>query len=443
MDARFVPFARACPASIAEPVSLPPAEYMEKPGPRWTDDSSPASDDRLRAAPPAWRRATLAMFLGGFATFAMLYSTQPLLPLFAETFAIGAARASLSVSAGTAALAVALIPASVLADRYGRDRVMKMSLALAAAVASASALVDDFNHLLILRVLLGAALAGLPAAAMAYLGAEVDPPAQGKTMGIYIAGNALGGMSGRLLAALLADLGEMGGWRLALFVPGLLGVIAALVFWRYLPPSRHFHPRAAAPRRILADARAIFTDAGLPWLFATGALAMGCFIGVYNYLGFHLMQAPFNFSQRAIGAVFLLYLVGSWSSAFAGQLADRHGRRRVQWGMVLAMLAGLALTLVGQPAVLIAGVAIFTFGFFAAHTLSSSWVAHRGKEQRGLATAIYLSAYYLGASLIGSLSGFAWTHGGWLGIVAALALCLLVLFAIVLRLKKLPVEGDY
>jgi YNFM family putative membrane transporter len=379
------------------------------------------------------------MFIGGFSTFAMLYSTQPLLPLFAETFAISAARASLSVSAGTAALALALIPASVFADRYGRDRVMKISLMLAAVVALASSMVNDFDHLLLLRALLGVALAGLPAAAMAYLGAEVAATSQGKTMGIYIAGNALGGMSGRLIASLLTD---VGGWRLALLVPGVIGLVAALLFWRYLPPSRHFQPRAAAPRRILGDAYAIFTDPGLPALFATGALAMGCFIGVYNYLGFHLLQAPFNFSQSAIGAVFLLYLVGTWSSTFAGQLADRHGRRRVQWGVVLAMLLGLALTLSAHLALLIAGIAVFTFGFFATHSLSSSWVARRGKERRGLATAVYLSCYYLGASLIGSLSGFAWARGGWHGIVIALALCILVMLAIVLWLKKLPVDGD-
>ncbi|MDR2688481.1 MAG: MFS transporter [Azoarcus sp.] len=380
------------------------------------------------------------MFLGGFATFAMLYSTQPLLPLFVEAFSIGAARASLSVSAGTAALALTLIPASILADRYGRDRVMKISLALAALIALVSAAVDDFDHLLLLRALLGVALAGLPAAAMAYLGAEVAAISQGKTMGLYIAGNALGGMSGRLLAALLTDLGN---WRLALFVPGLLGLIAAFIFWRCLPPSRHFQPRTAMPRRILADARTIFADPGLPWLFATAALAMGCFIGIYNYLGFHLMQAPFHFSQSAIGAIFLLYLVGTWSSTFAGQLADRHGRRQVQWWMVSAMLAGLVLTLLEYLVLLIAGVAMFTFGFFATHSLSSSWVARRGKERRGLATALYLSSYYLGASLIGSLSGFAWTHSGWNGIVIALAIGILTLLAIVLWLKKLPVDGDH
>lgn len=398
---------------------------------------SPTTTEKLESGTEAFKRANQAMFVGGFATFAMLYATQPLLPLLSSEFGISPASASLSVSAGTAALALMLIPASVLADRSGREKVMKVSLALAALIALACAAVNDFSQLLILRALLGASLAGLPAAAMAYIGEEVSPRAQGKAMGLYIAGNALGGMSGRVLSALLTDLGS---WRIALLTLGVLGIVSAAVFWYRLPPSRHFRARAASLSRILDDARHISRDAGLPWLFLTALLAMGVFIGVYNYLGFRLLEAPFNLGQSAIGAIFLLYVVGSWASAFAGQLTDRFGRRKVQWIVVMIMISGLLLTLSDALALLIAGVAIFTFGFFATHSISSGWVARRGQERRGLATAIYLTFYYLGASLIGSLSGFAWSLGRWNGIAAVLGLCLLLLLAIVLRLKKLPAD---
>ena len=101
----------------------------------------------LDAGTAAYRRANLAMFVGGFATFAMLYGTQPILPLLSEAFDISPASASLSVSAGTAALALLLIPASILSDRIGRMRVMKTSLTLAAIVALASPFVTDFNQL--------------------------------------------------------------------------------------------------------------------------------------------------------------------------------------------------------------------------------------------------------------------------------------------------------
>jgi YNFM family putative membrane transporter len=401
----------------------------------------PASAPPLAADPPllqagsaAYRRANLAMFVGGFATFAMLYGTQPMLPLFAAAFGVDAATASLTVSAGTAALALMLIPASVLSDRLGRAAVIKGSLALAALIALGSAVVTDFNQLLVLRALLGAVLAGLPASAMAYLGEEVAPDAQGRAMGLYIAGNALGGMSGRVLAALLT---EWGSWRLGLGMLGVLGVAAAFVFWRGLPASRHFHARPARLDRIARDARGIFADPGLPWLFLTAFLAMGAFVGLYNYLGFHLMAAPFNLGQSAIGAIFLLYLVGTWASAQAGRLADRHGRRNVLWVMVAIMGAGLALTAAPHLAAIVGGVAVFTFGFFATHSLASGWVGRRAQERRALAAALYLCCYYLGASVIGSLAGLAWGAGAWGGLLAMLGLCALGTFAIALWLRRL------
>ncbi len=394
----------------------------------------------LEVGTPAYRRANLAMFVGGFATFAMLYGTQPILPLLRDVFGVSAAAASLTVSAGTAALALLLIPASVLSDRLGRLWVMKGSLALAAVVALASAFVTGFDQLLVLRALLGAALAGLPAAAMAYLGEEVAPQAQGRAMGLYIAGNALGGMSGRFLSALFT---EWGSWRIALAMLGVLGCIAAVLFWRSLPPSRHFRPRPARLGRIWHDARAIAADAGMPWLFLTAFLLMGAFVGLYNYLGFRLMDAPFGLGQTTIGAIFGLYLVGTWASAWGGQLADRHGRRNILWLMVAVMAAGLALTLAPTLTPIIAGVAVFTFGFFAAHSVASGWVGRRARERRALAAALYLCSYYLGASIIGTLSGMAWEGWRWSGVAAILGACVATTLAFAAsRLRRLqPLSG--
>ena len=124
----------------------------------------------LEAGSEGYRKANLALFVAGFACFAMLYGTQPILPLLVEVFGVAPATASLSVSAGTITLAAMLIPASVLSDRFGRQQLMRWSLVAAALFATLAALVTDFTQLLVLRGLLGIAIAGVPAAAMAYLG---------------------------------------------------------------------------------------------------------------------------------------------------------------------------------------------------------------------------------------------------------------------------------
>jgi YNFM family putative membrane transporter len=403
-----------------------PAHSAARPGP---------SPDQLEAGTPGYRRANLAMFVGGFATFAMVYSTQPLLPLLAAEFGVGAASASLTVSATTAGLALMLIPASVLADRLGRQQVMKAALVIAALFALATAFAPDFGSLLVLRTLLGGVIAGLPAAAMAYIGEEIAPGAQARAMGLYIAGNALGGMSGRFVAALLTDWSS---WRVALGMIGVLGAVSALVFWRRLPASRNFRARAATPARIFADTLAIYRDPGLPALFLVAFLAMGGFVGLYNFLGFRLLEPPYGLGQSAIGAIFLLYLVGTWASAASGRLAERRGRRKVLWPMVAVMGAGLALTLARPLWLIIAGVGVFTFGFFAAHALASGWVGRRAGERRALASALYLSSYYLGASVLGSLAGTAWADWRWAGVAALVGLCVLFTGACALWLRRLP-----
>ena len=399
--------------------------------------ASPDSPAPLEAGSAGYRRANLAMFVAGFACFAMLYGTQPILPLLVEVFGVAPTTASLSVSAGTIALAAMLIPASLLSDRYGRQQLMRWSLVAAAIFAFLSALVTDFEQLLVLRALLGLSIAGVPAAAMAYLGEEIAPGAQGRAMGLYIAGNALGGMSGRFFAALLTDFGD---WRLALAALGALGAVAAIVFWRTLPESHHFERRSVALRSLRKDVIAIYTDAGLPWLFVTAFLLMGAFVGLYNFLGFRLTEAPFGLSTTSIGAIFLLYAIGSWSSAWSGRLVDRLGRRKVLWVMIGITAIGLLTTLSGQLAVIIVGVALFTFGFFGAHTTASGWVGRRAGAQRALASALYLSSYYLGSSVLGTATGFAWSWQAWPGVVAMLALSIAAVLLVSLRLRSLPLK---
>lgn len=392
-----------------------------------------SSSGRLVAGSPAFRHVNVAMFFGGFASFAMLYGTQPLLPLLSAEFSLDPAAASLAVSAGTAGLALSLIPASVLSDRFGRVRLMKLSLAASAVVCTASAFVADFAQLLVLRALLGVAIAGLPAAAMAYLAEEIAPAAQGRAMGLYIGGNALGGMSGRFLAAMVTE-GQS--WRLALGLLGVLGVVAAVLFWRRLPASHHFRERDAALGRILRDTRAMLADPGLPWLFLIGFLLMGTFIALYNYLAYRLVEAPYRLGQSAIGTIYLLYLLGSAASALAGRLADRHGRRNVLWIMLALLAAGLLITLAAPLPAIVAGVAVSTFGFFTAHALASGWVSRRAPERPALAAALYLFGYYLGASIIGTAAGKAWSAGGWPGLVAMLGACTLVMIGAALRARR-------
>src|SRR5262249_12875878 len=152
------------------------------------------------------------------------------------------------------------------------------------------------------------------------------------------AGSAIGGMVGRILVSILTDVLS---WRIALGTIGGCGVVGALVFWRVAPPSRSFAPRTHDWASFFASVRYLAQDAALPWLYSEGFLLMGAFITIYNYVAFHLQASPYSLSQTAVGALFLLYIVGSFSSTWFGQLAGRLGRRRVFWIPIVILLGGV------------------------------------------------------------------------------------------------------
>lgn len=392
------------------------------------------AEAQIKADSPEFKAATRAMAWGGFSAFSVMYGLQPLMPMLSEDFHISATVASGVISAAAAGLAIFLIPASIVARRYGLKRVMCVALGASALLTLLAAFATGFTQLLLFRGLLGIALAGFPAVGMAYLSEEIEPQALGRAMGLYIAGNALGGLLGRLIMAFLA---EWVSWRMALGSLGTVGLLVTFGFWRNLPDSRHSESYQFDVKAWWGDVRMHWSDAGLPWLFLQGFLLMGCYVSFYNYLGYRLVAPPFEFRHSWLGLISLMNIVGMFASAWAGRLADCYGRRKVMWWMVTVMLAGLVSTVTNILSILALGTAIFTFGFFGAHAIASSWVGRRANKAKALAASFYLCAYYMGSSWLGSLSGVMWGRNGWMGVVLFLSSLLLVCVAGAVRLRSL------
>lgn len=393
-----------------------------------------APEARIERGTAAFRRTNLAVFAAGFSTFALLYCVQPLLPAFSREFGIGAAASSLAVSLTTATLAVSMLAIGSVSEAVGRKPVMVASLVAAALLTIASALVPGWRSFLVLRAVEGIAFAGLPAIAMAYLSEEMGRASIGLAMGLYVGGTGLGGMAGRLLTAAITD---MVSWRPAVATIGVLGVVAAVIFWRSLPPSRHFHPRPLAVRELAGSFARHLSEVGLLALFSEGFLVMGSFVTIYNYIGYRLLAPPYSLSQTAVGTIFTVYLVGIGSSAWLGDLGGRIGRGRLLWVTIAIMLAGVAATFAQPLTTVVAGIALLTFGFFAAHSIVSSWVGLRAHHARAQASSLYLFFYYAGSALAGSAGGFFWTAHGWRGVAGFVTVLLVAALVIALWLTRL------
>ncbi len=363
---------------------------------------------------------------------------QPLLPELATRFRVDAATATLSVSFGTFGLGIALLLAGPATEVWGRTRLMHLSLFASSAVGIACAFAPTWEVLLGLRALQGFALAGLPAVATAYLREEVHTSAASRATGLYIGGTALGGMSGRLIVGTVADLL---GWRWATAVIGLLGLACAVTVLILLPKSRNFRPVAARPAQIVGLFRKALSDPALLALYGVSGTLMGGFVAVYNAVGFRLEGPPYSLPLTLASMVFLSYAVGSFSSSYAGRLADRHDRRRVVPWAVVVCLGGLGLMAFRPLVVVIIGMIVLTAGFFAAHGVASGWVAARSAARgggAGQAASLYLFAYYLGSSVFGSVAGVAWTQGHWPGVTLLVGVLWLVALGLTLLLRRIP-----
>ncbi|MFC8080833.1 MFS transporter [Streptomyces sp. NPDC057307] len=390
--------------------------------------SSPA--EPLTPGRPGYRRMSFGLFASGVAAFALLYSTQALLPAITADLGVTAGQASWTVSAATGALALFVLPLSALSERFGRRTLMTVSLTVAVVVGLLVPFAPNLEWLIALRAVQGAALAGLPASAMAYLAEEVRPKALVGAIGLFVAGNSIGGMSGRVVAGWIS---QLWGWRAALAAVGLIALVCAVAFRVLLPKARNFRPGTLSPRSLAKTVGGHLADPLLRRLYAIGALFMTVFGAVYTAIGFRLVEAPFNLPQGVVGSIFLVYLVGTVSSAAAGKLVARLGRRGALYLAVGTTAAGLLLSLADSLGAVLLGLVLITAGFFAGHAVASSAVSRTAKTGRAQASALYQSAYYLGSSAGGTLGAVAFHTGGWgataaLGLLAVLGVVSVTLF---------------
>ncbi|MFB7662401.1 MFS transporter [Kitasatospora sp. NPDC056138] len=405
----------ARPQSVpAEPAAAAPGSHDAHAAPA-APDRVRGQDLRHRPGERGFRRANLALFAAGIATFVLLYSTQGLLPVLSADLDLTPGQASWTASAATLGLALALLPASALSDRFGRTAVMTASTVAASVLALALPFAPDLSTLVVLRVLQGAALAGLPATAMAYLAEEVHPGALASAMGLYVAGNSIGGMGGRLVSGWAA---AAWGWRWGLAASAVLALLATLAFRVLIPAARNFRRSPVDPRALGRTVSAHLRNPLLLRLYALGLLFMAVFGAVYNTVGYRLIAAPFHLPESVAASIFVVYLVGTATSAGAGRLAGRLGRRGALYAAIGTTTAGLLLSLADSLVCALLGLVLITAGFFAGHATASSSVGRTATHGRAQASALYLIAYYLGNSLGGTIGADEYHSTGWTGAAA-------------------------
>lgn len=359
-------------------------------------------------------RAISALFLGTLASFGIIYCTQPLIPVFSREFHLTPATASLAMSFTSGGMAISMFAIACMADYLNRKFTMVISFLGAALFMIPIVYGNDFTTILICRAAQGILVAGFPAIAMAYINEEFAPEIRGLVIGIYISGTSIGGLCSRLLVSTVTDYFS---WHIALASVGVLGFLISGWFCLAIPKSQHFSSQMHSLRTIAGDLLENLRDQTIIRLYMIAFAFMGCFMAIYNYIGYPLMAPPYNLSQTAVGGLFTLYLIGTFSSTFMGGMCDKYGNAKILSLSIFLMLCGALITLLPLLTLKIIGLAIFTFGFFASHSSACSWVGKACPGDKARAASLYLLFYYIGASVIGTSGGIFLSEYGWPGVI--------------------------
>jgi len=374
------------------------------------------------------RYIKLCIFFSGLSVFAQLYLFQPMLPMAAEQFGVSVGDTSLLVSSSTIGMALGLLFFAFKADSYSRKSLMVFSLISSALLTIISTWIPSLSLLIAIGVFKGFVVSGISAVALAYLTEEVSALAVPATISMYLSGNTIGGMSGRIMATLFA--GEFG-WRNAVLLIGIESFILAVVFWKLFPESRFFNPQKTDYHLKIKQMKFFLTNPYMLRLYCTAALLMGVFVSVYNYLTFRLEAKPFSLSHFIIAFIFLMYIFGVFGTMIVGRLSQKFPMNSILKVSILSMLTGAALLLSENIYILIFGLGLFTLSFFAAHTMASQMTALYAKRGKSSATSIYWLFYYFGSSILGSGTGYLLHAYSWNVFIGVLIISVIIALLLV------------
>ncbi len=365
--------------------------------------------------------STAALNFATVAVYADLYITQPVLPLLSREFGVAPATAGLTISIVVLMIAFVSSAYGSLSDLVGRKPVMVTSCALLAVPTALCGAASSFHALLVFRALQGLLMPGVTAVAVAYIGDYASEADLGPRVGGWIAASVVGGLTGRVLSGLLAAATN---WRVPFFFFGATTLIGAAAIASRLAPAQGMEGSrpADADRGVLGH----FGDRRLIGAFLIGGAVFFSFIGVFTYLPYYLTAPPFRLSTAVVSSVYLVYVAGVVTSLISGRLSIRVGRRSLMAIGLSIAAAGVVGTLFHSLAAIVTSLIVLCVGMFTVQSTAPAFVNAHARGAKGAAGSLYVTFYYVGASLGSLLPGLAWQRWGWPGVTAACVAALLV-----------------
>ena len=369
----------------------------------------------------------IAVAVAGGSAFLHLYSPQAVLPEMAGSFGVGAAEASMVITASTLAVAATAPFTGAIADVVGRKRLIVGALLVLIVPTIMVALSESLPELIFWRFVQGLLFPPIFAVTVAYVGDEWPANEATGVIGLYASASAVGGFLGRFIPGTLS---YYIGWRGGLLALTALTALCCLTVLWLLPREKQF----VGAGSLGTSLRQMLGHLRNPRLLATYAVGFGVlfnFIATFTYVTFHLAAPPFSRSAAFLGSIFVVYLVGSVFALWTGPLIARIGRRPFILGVLVIWVCGLLLTLVPSIPMIVLGLIVASTCGILTQATSTGFVAITAQEGTSSAVGLYVTAFYTGGTFGGWLAGLAYDAGGWPASVVMVLAMLAVMATIV------------
>ena len=353
------------------------------------------------------------------------YFNQPLLHSIAMDLGISEARASLTVTMAQVSYALGLLLLVPLGDMLERRRLVLGLMLLAALGMLASGMAHSFALLAAGTLMTG--LFSVAAQVLVPMAASFAAPgASGRAVGLVMSGLLIGILASRSVAGVLSDLG---GWNAVYWVGALATAGVALLLRRALPlaqPAQRIG-YGAVMRSLLTLAR---EQPRLRSRALIGGMGFATVSVLFSTMALLLAGPGYGFGDAQIGLIGLVGVAGALMANMAGRLADRGLEQRTTLAGGLLMLAGWGALWLGGTSLwwFLAGLLIVDAALQALHISNQNVIYALAPSARSRINAVYMTGYFIGASLGSAVGSTVWLHWGWTGAsVAGLALSLCTL----------------
>ncbi|MDR0226811.1 MAG: MFS transporter [Burkholderiaceae bacterium] len=356
------------------------------------------------------------------------YFNQPLLHSIAMDLGISEARASLTVTMAQVSYALGLLLLVPLGDMLERRRLVLGLMLLAALGMLASGMAHSFGLLAAGTLMTG--LFSVAAQVLVPMAASFAAPGtSGRAVGLVMSGLLIGILAARSVAGLLS---ELGGWNAVYWAGAVATAGVALALRRVLPLARPAERigYGAVMRSLLSLLR---LQPRLRSRALIGGLGFATVSVLFSTMALLLAGPAYGLGDARIGLIGLVGVAGALMANMAGRLADRGLEQRTTLAGGLLMLLGWGALWLGGTSLwwFLVGLLVVDAALQALHISNQNVIYALAPSARSRINAVYMTGYFIGASLGSAVGSYVWLRAGWQGASAAgLVLSLATLAAV-------------